>query len=30
MSLYQSLYETALKQGLPKPLIDVLVRDLRQ
>ncbi len=26
MSLYQSLYETALKQGLPKPLIDVLVR----
>jgi murein DD-endopeptidase MepM/ murein hydrolase activator NlpD len=26
MSLYQSLYETALKQGLPKPLIDVLAR----
>ncbi len=26
MALYQSLYETALKQGLPKPLIDVLVR----
>ena len=26
MGLYQSLYETALKQGLPKPLIDVLVR----
>jgi murein DD-endopeptidase MepM/ murein hydrolase activator NlpD len=26
MSLYQSLYETALKQGLPKALIDVLVR----
>ena len=26
MSLYQSLYETALKQGLAKPLIDVLVR----
>ncbi len=30
MSLYQSLYETALKQGLPKPLIDVLVARLRQ
>ena len=26
MSLYQSLYETSLKQGLPKPLIDILVR----
>jgi len=26
MSLYESLYETALKQGVPKPLIDVLVR----
>ncbi|MBV9287094.1 MAG: M23 family metallopeptidase [Hyphomicrobiales bacterium] len=26
MSLYQSLYETALKQGLPKPIIDLLVR----
>jgi murein DD-endopeptidase MepM/ murein hydrolase activator NlpD len=26
MSLYQSLYETALKQGLARPLIDVLVR----
>ena len=26
MSLYQSLYETALKQGLPRPIIDVLVR----
>src|SRR5271166_3853371 len=26
MSLYQSLYETALKQGLRKALIDVLVR----
>jgi murein DD-endopeptidase MepM/ murein hydrolase activator NlpD len=26
MSLYQSLYETALKQGLTKPLIDTLVR----
>ena len=26
MSLYQSLYETALKQGLAKPLIDVIVR----
>jgi murein DD-endopeptidase MepM/ murein hydrolase activator NlpD len=26
MSLYQSLYETALKQGVPKPLIDVLAR----
>jgi murein DD-endopeptidase MepM/ murein hydrolase activator NlpD len=26
MSLYQSLYETTLKQGLPKPLIDVLAR----
>ncbi len=26
MSLYQSLYETALKQGLPKSLIDVLAR----
>lgn len=26
MSLYQSLYETALKQGLPKPLIDLIVR----
>ena len=26
MSLYQSLYETALKQGLAKPMIDALVR----
>jgi murein DD-endopeptidase MepM/ murein hydrolase activator NlpD len=26
MSLYQSLYETTLKQGLPKTLIDVLAR----
>ena len=26
MNLYQSLYETALKQGLAKPLIDALVR----
>ncbi len=26
MSIYQSLYETALKQGLPKALIDVLAR----
>ena len=26
ISLYQSLYETALKQGLPKSLIDVLAR----
>jgi murein DD-endopeptidase MepM/ murein hydrolase activator NlpD len=26
MSLYQSLYETALKQGLARPLIDMLVR----
>jgi len=26
MSLYQSLYETALKQGLPKSIIDLLVR----
>jgi murein DD-endopeptidase MepM/ murein hydrolase activator NlpD len=26
MSLYQSLYETALKQGLAKPLINVLAR----
>jgi murein DD-endopeptidase MepM/ murein hydrolase activator NlpD len=26
MSLYQSLYETALKQGLAKPLIEALVR----
>lgn len=26
MSLYQSLYETALKQGLAKPLIQALVR----
>jgi murein DD-endopeptidase MepM/ murein hydrolase activator NlpD len=26
MSLYQSLYETALKQGLPKPMIDLLTR----
>ncbi len=26
MSLYESLYETALKQGLAKPLIDALVR----
>ncbi len=26
MSLYESLYETALKQGLPKPMIDLLTR----
>jgi murein DD-endopeptidase MepM/ murein hydrolase activator NlpD len=26
MSLYQSLYETALKQGLPRPIIDELIR----
>ncbi len=26
MSLYESLYETALKQGLPKPVIDLLAR----
>ena len=26
MSLYQSLYETALKQGLTKPMIDLLTR----
>jgi murein DD-endopeptidase MepM/ murein hydrolase activator NlpD len=26
MSLYESLYETALKQGLPKPVIEVLAR----
>ena len=26
LSLYESLYETALKQGLPKPIIDILVR----
>ncbi len=26
MSLYQSLYETALKQGLPRPIIDLLTR----
>ena len=26
MNLYQSLYETALKQGLAKPLIDLIVR----
>jgi murein DD-endopeptidase MepM/ murein hydrolase activator NlpD len=26
MSLYESLYETALKQGLPKPMIDLLIR----
>jgi murein DD-endopeptidase MepM/ murein hydrolase activator NlpD len=26
MSLYQSLYETALKQGLPRSIIDVLTR----
>jgi murein DD-endopeptidase MepM/ murein hydrolase activator NlpD len=26
MRLYQSLYETALKQGIPKPIIDDLVR----
>ena len=26
MSLYESLYETALKQGVPKPVIDILVR----
>ena len=26
MTLYQSLYETALKQGLPRPIIDELVR----
>jgi len=26
MSLYESLYETGLKQGLPKPIVDELVR----
>ena len=26
MSLYQSVYETALKQGLPKPMVDLLTR----
>ena len=26
MSLYQSLYETTLKQGVPRPIIDVLAR----
>jgi murein DD-endopeptidase MepM/ murein hydrolase activator NlpD len=26
MSLYQSVYETALKQGVPRPIIDVLAR----
>jgi murein DD-endopeptidase MepM/ murein hydrolase activator NlpD len=26
ISLYQSLYETSLKQGLPKPVIDTLAR----
>ena len=26
MSLYQSLYETALKQGLPRSIIDVMTR----
>jgi murein DD-endopeptidase MepM/ murein hydrolase activator NlpD len=26
ISLYESLYETALKQGLPKPVINLLVR----
>ena len=26
MSLYESLYETALKQGLPRPVIDEMVR----
>ena len=26
MSVYQSLYETALKQGLPRQVIDVLIR----
>ncbi len=26
MSLYQSLYETSLKQGLPRQVIDVLIR----
>jgi murein DD-endopeptidase MepM/ murein hydrolase activator NlpD len=26
MSLYQSLYETALKQGLPRQVIDILIR----
>jgi murein DD-endopeptidase MepM/ murein hydrolase activator NlpD len=26
MSLYQSLYETTLKQGVPRPVIDVLAR----
>jgi murein DD-endopeptidase MepM/ murein hydrolase activator NlpD len=26
MSLYQSLYETSLKQGLPKPMIELLTR----
>ena len=26
MSLYQSLYETTLKQGVPRPIIDILAR----
>ncbi len=26
MSLYQSLYETTIKQGVPRPIIDVLAR----
>ena len=26
MSLYQSFYETALKQGLPKPMVELLTR----
>ena len=26
LSLYESMYETALKQGLPKPIIDEMVR----
>jgi murein DD-endopeptidase MepM/ murein hydrolase activator NlpD len=26
MSLYESLYETALKQGLPRPIIDLMTR----
>ena len=26
MSLYQSLYETTIKQGVPRPVIDVLAR----
>ena len=30
MSLYQSLYETALKQGLPRSIIDVMTQGFRQ